>query len=179
MNHAFSAVQFSPVLLHHSVICGFYKLHCHVGINVVTKDLLRVCVLEGAQINRRAYRTIVQISDVSQDNLPRANIKILFYRVQRSRVFVVVSCLMLVGIFLGPVGHQVHRRHDSPALFDTDTDIEFAPQIGLECTLARNKPQFSDDLPEQFLQFILAFPFFCLRTICILLTVHPGIIARA
>lgn len=90
-----------------------------------------------------------------------------------------MGCLVFIGVLFWPVGHKVHCLHNFPAALDADADVEFTPQIGLECALSRNKAQFPDDLPEQFLQFILMFPFFRLRAIHILLTIYPRIIAGA
>lgn len=91
VDHSFGAMQLCAVLLHHSVICGFYKLHRHVGIYVVAKDFLGICVLEGLQVNGRTRRAIVQISDVGEDDFSGADIKILLNCVQRSRILVVAG----------------------------------------------------------------------------------------
>lgn len=65
--------------------------------------------------------------DICQNNSAGTNGEILFHRVFRGGIFVIVCGLILISVLPGSVGHEIHFFHNLSTAFYTDTDIELAP----------------------------------------------------
>lgn len=168
-----------PMLCHHPVIGFLYKGSIHMKPYGAPQDLSCAGVLESTKIYRLSGRGVIKISDIGKNYFSRADIEIPAYLVFRSGAYMIVSSLMLIGIFFGFISGKVHDIHDFAAFLNTDTNLIVPPQIGTEGTFAGNKSQFPYDPPEAFHQETAVFLPGPALPILISFTIEPCVVAGA
>ena len=153
-------MELAAMVTHHPVIRGLHKGYVHFQADGSTEDFCRIGILECTKVKQVPIIAMVQISDVSQDDLPWGNLEVLVYEIFRCLRFMVIGRPVLIRVLLRAVRNKVHFIHDPAALLYRDGNLMIPPQKSPEGALARHIAELLYNLPEQVLKFFF-FQFFC------------------
>ena len=172
-------LQFVPMGLHHPVVRFLYQGHVHPPAQGMAQDLTGKGVPEDAEVYGLLLIAppVVEVSDVGQDDLPGADIELLHDPVLGSSTWMVVHCLVLIGVLPGPGGRQMHHLHDGTAPLCTDVPSIIIEQMQAEGPFARDITELSDDGQEKVHQSAQLLQLTCPFTVPVLLPCLPGIVS--
>ena len=144
-------MELATMVTHHPVIRGLHKGYVHFQADGSTEDFCRIGILECTKVKQVPIIAMVQISDVSQDDLPWSNLEVLVYEIFRCLRFMVIGRPVLIRVLLRAVRNKVHFIHDPAALLYRDGNLMIPPQKSPEGALARHIAELLYNLPEQVL----------------------------